>query len=194
MLCRLTILVQSKAPMTSPLARTMLIRLRPTILTRGKSRSMPDRTRFNATSWQRWCLAFDRLHTRQVVLSLAALGLTPLTGLAADKTALDLNDKQRLPGELPPVLSPDIAQALSESPLVYLLPLHHNGNPSRCQAEIWFVMVQEALLVCTDSKSWRARAAATGRQQTRIWVGDVGVWETGFDRHLSCPVCAPRRV
>ena len=112
---------------------------------------------------------------RQVVLSLAALGLTPLTGLAADKTALDLSSKKRLPGELPPVLSPDIVQALSESPLVYLSPLDHNGNPSRCQAEIWFVMVQDALLVCTDSKSWRARAAATGRQHTQIWVGDVGV-------------------
>jgi hypothetical protein len=124
---------------------------------------------------------------RQVVLSLAALGLTPLTGLAADKTALDLNSKQRLPGELPPVLSPDIVQALSESPLVYLSPLDHNGNPSRCQAEIWFVMVQDALLVCTDSKSWRARAAATARQHTQIWVGDVGVWETGFDRHLKLP-------
>ena len=46
-------------------------------------------------------------------------------------------------------------------------------------------MVQDALLVCTDSKSWRARAAATGRQQTQIWVGDVGVWEPGFDRHLK---------
>lgn len=116
-----------------------------------------------------------------------ALGLTPLTGLAADKTALDLSSKQRLPSELPPVLLPDIVQALSESPLVYLSPLDHNGNPSRCQAEIWFVMVQKTLLVCTDSKSWRARAAATGRQQTQIWVGDVGVWETGFDRHLKLP-------
>ena len=124
---------------------------------------------------------------RQVVLGLAALGFTPLTGLAADKTALDPSNKQRLPGALSPALSPDIVQALSESPLVYLSPLHHNGNPSRCQAEIWFVMVQDALLVCTDSKSWRARAAATGRQQTQIWVGDVGVWEPGFDQHLKLP-------
>ena len=48
-------------------------------------------------------------------------------------------------------------------------------------------MVQDALLVCTDSKSWRARAVATGRQQTQIWVGDVGVWEPGFDQHLKLP-------
>ena len=124
---------------------------------------------------------------RQVVISLAGLALAPLTGLAADTTALDLSKQRRLSDTLSPTLSPDIAQALRESPLVYLSPLHHNGSPSRCQAEIWFVMVEDSLLVCTNSKSWRARAAATGRQQTQIWVGDVGVWESGFDQHLKLP-------
>jgi hypothetical protein len=124
---------------------------------------------------------------RQVVLSLAALGLSPLAGLAADKAALDLSNTQRLPSGQPSVLSPNITQALIESPLVYLTPLHRNGQPSRCQAEIWFVMLQDELLVCTNSKSWRARAAVTGRQETRIWVGDVGVWESGFEQHLKLP-------
>ena len=124
---------------------------------------------------------------RQVVLSLAALGLSPLTGLAADKIALNISNTHRPRSEQASALSPNIAQALAESPLVYLTPLHRNGHPSRCQAEIWFVMVQDELLVCTNSESWRARAAVTGRHETRIWVGDVGVWETGFDQHLKLP-------
>lgn len=124
---------------------------------------------------------------RQVVLSLAALGLTPLTSLAADQEAASLSAAQQPASPIPATLPPNIVQALTESPLVYLTPLHHNGMPSRCQAEIWFVMVKDELLVCTDSKSWRARAAVTGRRRTQIWVGDVGVWTPGSDQHQALP-------
>ena len=66
--------------------------------------------------------------------------------------------------------------ALTRSSLVYLTPIRKGGALSRCQAEVWYVMLGEDLYVCTATSSWRARAPRMGVTDTRLWVGDLGVW------------------
>lgn len=66
--------------------------------------------------------------------------------------------------------------AADESDLIYLTPLKRDGGESRCQAEVWFVRDGAELVVVTAADAWRARAVAQGLKRTRIWVGDVGVW------------------
>lgn len=73
--------------------------------------------------------------------------------------------------------SSPVEQALLDSDLVYLSPIKTDGSLSTCQAEIWFVMLDEDLYVCTRSGSWRAEAPAKGLTNTQFWVGDKGVWK-----------------
>ncbi|MFT7220673.1 MAG: hypothetical protein ACI8Z1_002292 [Candidatus Azotimanducaceae bacterium] len=68
-------------------------------------------------------------------------------------------------------------EALVESDLIYLSPIKAGGNLSRCQAEVWFVMLGANAYVITRRDSWRARAPRLGVDQTKIWVGDLGVWK-----------------
>ena len=79
----------------------------------------------------------------------------------------------------------EVRNALTESELIYLSPLKSNGDLSRCQAEVWYVMQGADALVCTAADSWRAVAPATGLTRTRLWAGDEGVWRNG--RHRSLP-------
>ena len=67
--------------------------------------------------------------------------------------------------------------AASDSDLIYLSPLRSDGSLSRCQAEVWFARVDDALYVVTASDAWRARAVAQGLDRATVWVGDVGVWD-----------------
>ncbi len=76
-----------------------------------------------------------------------------------------LSDSSKLP-----------AQART-SDLIYLTPIQTNGRESSCQAEVWFVTERDDLYVITAADAWRARAARSGLEQTRIWVGDVGEWD-----------------
>ena len=122
-----------------------------------------------------------------MVQSLAALGLFSLSGLVARQASAETAVSRQAVGSNPLSLAPELAQGLSESQLVYLTPIQSSGRFSQCQAEIWFVTVKNEILVCTDSTSWRARAVVAGLQHTQIWVGDVGVWEAGFDAHLGLP-------
>lgn len=66
--------------------------------------------------------------------------------------------------------------ALTQSNLVYLSPITSSGKLSRCQAEVWYVMLGADVYVCTDTDSWRAKAARLGLTDTKVWVGDLGVW------------------
>lgn len=68
-------------------------------------------------------------------------------------------------------------QALVESNLIYLSPIKAGGLLSRCQAEVWYVMLGADAYVVTRTDSWRARAPVAGVTQTKIWVGDLGVWK-----------------
>ncbi len=67
--------------------------------------------------------------------------------------------------------------AADDSDLIYLTPLRPDGSESRCQAEVWFVRDSNDLIVVTAADAWRARAVGAGLTRTRIWVGDVGVWD-----------------
>jgi hypothetical protein len=84
------------------------------------------------------------------------------------------------------------AQALPEgaatSDLIYLTPIRSNGAESRCQAEIWFAALDDALYVVTSSDAWRARAIVDrGLTDTRIWVGDVGQWQDTDGKYRELP-------
>jgi hypothetical protein len=77
-----------------------------------------------------------------------------------------------------------LRSALTESDLIYLSPLKSNGDLSRCQAEVWYVMQGADALVCTSADSWRATAPAAGLTRTRLWAADEGVWRNGRYRTL----------
>ena len=82
--------------------------------------------------------------------------------------------------------APRYPAGVDSSPLIYLSPLHADGRLSKCQAEIWYAHVNDALYVVTSSKSWRAKAAQRG-MRTRIWVGDVGQWRSSDGAYLELP-------
>tara|TARA_A100001037_G_C15150017_1_gene638547 strand:+ start:1666 stop:2178 length:513 start_codon:yes stop_codon:yes gene_type:complete len=88
-----------------------------------------------------------------------------------------------------PVLSDtkDIFKSLKRSELIYLSPLLTNGSLSKCQAEIWFVCIQENVFLVTAKNAWRAEAVRGGLNVSRIWVGDVGRWRYNSTRHLRLP-------
>lgn len=78
----------------------------------------------------------------------------------------------------------ELRLALTSSDLVYLSPVHANGELSSCQAEVWYVMLGADVLVCTDTQSWRAQAPQRGLLKTRLWAGDRGVWRSGEYKSL----------
>jgi len=112
------------------------------------------------------------LNRRRLVVaggSLAAVALAGVPRLRAQSSALDL------------------PRALVESELVYLSPLRSDGTLSRCQAEVWFAYVDDAIFVVTASDAWRAQAVTRGLQQTHVWVGDVGQWQGSREAYLRLP-------
>ena len=81
----------------------------------------------------------------------------------------------------------ELPAAVAESDLIYLTPIRSDGTESRCQAEIWFVHDRGDLVVVTASDAWRARAVERGLKSTRIWIGDVGEWNSKA-RYKKLPV------
>jgi len=65
-------------------------------------------------------------------------------------------------------------QALEESPLVYISPLHSDGRESSCHGEVWYCVDEGGVLIGTGKDGWKARALGSGRDEARIWVGDFG--------------------
>ena len=86
----------------------------------------------------------------------------------------------------PGIRAATLPAAASESDLIYLTPLKADGGESRCQAEVWFVRDGEDLVVVTAADAGRARAVERGLTGTRIWIGDVGVWNAEA-RYKSLP-------
>jgi len=80
-----------------------------------------------------------------------------------------------------------VGEGIQTSGLIYITPYKSNGEYSSCQSEIWFVERGGALYVCTDTGSWRARAPRSGLDLAHVWVGDVGVWRRGDNRHRALP-------
>jgi hypothetical protein len=77
--------------------------------------------------------------------------------------------------------------AMQESKLIYLTPIRSDGSESACQAEVWFVADGSDMYVVTSSTSWRARAIAKGLTGARIWVGDLGQWQSTERKYRSLP-------
>jgi hypothetical protein len=67
---------------------------------------------------------------------------------------------------------------IDETAVIYLTPLKNDGAESACQAEVWFTHHQGEIFVVTASDAWRARAIGAGLSRARIWIGDVGVWNS----------------
>lgn len=74
-------------------------------------------------------------------------------------------------------ISVKAANGLTESRLVYLTPLKTDGDESACQGEVWFAYSKDAIYVNTQAEAWRAEAIRKGLTDTRMWVGDVGMWK-----------------
>ena len=83
---------------------------------------------------------------------------------------------------------PNWRQAADASPLIYLTPLQTNGDESSCQAEIWFAAVAGAFYVVTGADAWRSEAIGQGLTRTRIWVGDVGLWQRSDGAYKALPM------
>ena len=88
---------------------------------------------------------------------------------------------------LPAAQANELHQQLQESDLIYLTPIQSNGRESRCQSEIWYVWDGTDIFVCTETTTWRARAAASGLDHTRIWVGDLGNWKNTDGAYKALP-------
>ena len=80
-----------------------------------------------------------------------------------------------------------LEDALAESDLIYVTPLHADGRESSCQAEVWFTADDGDAYVVTASDAWRARAVRNGLSRARVWVGDVGVWTRSDGAYRELP-------
>ena len=77
--------------------------------------------------------------------------------------------------------------ALEESPLVYISPLKSDGEESRCHGEVWFFADSGDVVICSETKTWKATALRQGLNRARIWVGDYGpVWRS-LGRYRNAP-------
>jgi len=84
-------------------------------------------------------------------------------------------------------LSAETWDAIASSPLIYLSPIRSNGQPSACQAEVWFGSDGKELFVVTASDGWKSQAVNKGLDTARIWVGDFGTWKRSNERYKSAP-------
>ena len=78
-------------------------------------------------------------------------------------------------------------QAAEESPLIYLSTVKSDGDLSSCQAEVWYVQDGADMYVVTDASAWRAKAVRQGLTQTKVWVGDVGLWKRSNGAYKALP-------
>ena len=92
------------------------------------------------------------------------------------------------PGRLLADSGNPVDSGLATSDLIYLTPLQSGGQESRCQAEIWFVSDNVNVYVVTAKDAWRAKAVRKGLKQARIWVGDLGNWQSAKGRYRALPM------
>lgn len=123
----------------------------------------------------------SRLSRRRALLLAGTVGGAALGGSAA----LGLLWPRPLGAASAPAQS--WSEALAESELIYVTPLHRDGRESTCQAEVWFVASGDAAYVVTASDAWRARAVRRGLTRARVWVGDVGVWTDSAGGYRQLP-------
>ena len=80
-----------------------------------------------------------------------------------------------------------ISAVLRESELVYLSPIKSNGDESSCQGEVWYVYLDTAIYVVTQSSAWRVEAIEKNLAKTRMWVGNVGMWKNSEGKYKTLP-------
>ncbi len=73
------------------------------------------------------------------------------------------------------------------SPLAYISPLTKDGGESRCHGEVWFFVDGGDVVIATATKTWKARAIASGRDRARIWVGDFGPYVKAPEKVATAP-------
>ena len=78
-------------------------------------------------------------------------------------------------------------RSLGTSHTIYITPLKKGGAESKCHAEVWFAYDGDNIFVVTSSKAWRARAISLGLTQTRMWVGEFGVWQRATEAFRKAP-------
>ena len=88
---------------------------------------------------------------------------------------------------LPASHAADMRTSLQKSDLVYITALKSDGKESSCQSEIWYVWDGADIYVCTATTAWRTRAAKKGLDRSRIWVGDVGKWQSSGGKYKDLP-------
>jgi len=84
-------------------------------------------------------------------------------------------------------LSAEATRAIASSPLIYLSPIRSDGQPSACQAEVWFGSDAGELFIVTAETGWKAQAVKRGLDKARIWVGDFGPWKSSDERYKAAP-------
>jgi len=80
-----------------------------------------------------------------------------------------------------------LTKALDKSDVLYLTPIKSNGQESKCHAEVWFAHVNGAIYVCSEAKTWRARAVQKGLTKARVWVGEYGPWQKANGAFKKAP-------
>jgi hypothetical protein len=116
----------------------------------------------------------NRLDRRQFLggaLAMSGALLLPIRSVTADSAAL----------------SAEATDAIASSPLIYLSPIRSDGQPSACQAEVWFGSDADELFVVTSEDGWKSQSIKRGLDKARIWVGDFGPWKSSNDRYQSAP-------
>ncbi len=75
------------------------------------------------------------------------------------------------------VLPDGTVEALERSDYVYVSPLRADGSESRCHGEVWYGWIDGAVILNTQSGTWKAQALGRGLTGARIWVGNYGRWK-----------------
>ena len=84
-------------------------------------------------------------------------------------------------------LSAAAQTAVASSQLVYVSPIRSDGQPSTCQAEVWFGNHADELFIVTAESGWKSRSVKRGLDSARIWVGDFGPWKKSQERYKAAP-------
>lgn len=85
------------------------------------------------------------------------------------------------------VLPERARNALGESSLVYVSPLHRDGRESSCHGEVWYFVDEGDPVIITASDGWKVRAIKSGRDRARLWVGDFGPVQGTGGRYREAP-------
>jgi hypothetical protein len=79
------------------------------------------------------------------------------------------------------------SDALAKSKLIYVSPLHPDGEESRCHGEVWFLEDRGDVVIATAADRWKTLAVRKGWDRARIWVGDFGPVSQAGEAYRAAP-------